>query len=279
MSGPVDNGGILPSGKNTPIPANSDMPGVASGEKVSIGYATATTSEVVAGVASESGEGDLPNLDPPAESSLTGQNFTDFAVKTSLSGIQAAIKQFSNIDVAALDVADTASILLLIKGAVSDMKTMAGAENIDAALGSLLTKYDDQIERARDVIFQRMDLADKFALWDQKTDLRSEKQALLEQKQQALQDADPGGDNSALEAAIAQLQQEIAQLDTEIDDLDLGINTLRGLISTNEKQLSVELQSDLNRIFAVTEGVKQRFDSSALRTGEDERAKRAVENP
>ncbi|WP_263080202.1 hypothetical protein [Endozoicomonas sp. Mp262] len=279
MSGPVDNGGILPSGKNTPIPANSDMPGVASGEKVSIGYATATTSEVVAGVASESGEGDLPNLDPPpAESSLTGQNFTEFAVKTSLSGIQAAIKQFSNIDVAALDVADTASILLLIKGAVSDMKTMAGAESIDAALGSLLTKYDGQIERARDVIFQRMDLADKFALWNQKTDLRSEKQVLLEQKQQELQGADAGGDNSALEAAIAQLQQEIAQLDTEIDELDVGINTLRGLISTNEKQLSVELQSDLNRIFAVTEGVKQRFDSSALRTGEDERAKRSVEN-
>lgn len=241
-----------------------------SAEGVSPGYAAEITSEVVSAGDTTAVERLQPALEAPVEGASSGANLAQLATKASLSGIQAAIRQFSRIDISALDMADSASILLLLKGVLSNMQAMAGAEKIEAALGSLLTRHQDQLNRARAVIVQRLSLADKLALQDEKSSQLSELQTVLEQKQQA--QAAAGGNDPELTAAIAGLQQDIAQLEATLDDLDLGIQTLIGDISTNERQLAVELRSEVGQVFALVSQVRQRFDPEAMATGEDERA-------
>ncbi len=275
MADSVHNSGQVQSGNHSEVSTTGNTDGIALKEQVSKGFSPQNTSEIVKTADTIPLAGPLSIDEPPVETGGS-ESANTFVNNSKFSGLEAAVKLFSAIDLNSLDPADTSSILLLVKGAVSDMKALFGAEKIDTALGSLLTEYDQRVGRAKEVIQQKNDLEAKTQEKGQKIALKQEKEALLQQKQQEL--ADAGGSDPVLEQEIAQLEEEISQLATDIEALNSAIVTLTSSISSNEAQLRNELQRNLKQLLPLVQDIKQRFDASAIKTGEDERAETAMAN-
>ncbi len=250
-------------------------------DKINLSYSAKVSSEQVSHSAAAFDAIDLPvPLDaPPSQGAEVQEDVVDFASNAQLNGLKEVVAYFNrafNLD--ALDFADTASILLMVKGMVSDMKALSGAENIDSELKAQETSLEQLVTYARNLVSNKVSLQSATANKEQAIVDRDEKITLRDQKQETY-DADPDADGAAdLLDTIQGLQAEINQLNTDISNYTTEITTLTEDIKLAEYRLKEDITTTLERTFYTTKKIRQRYDPSAVRTGENKRAETAMLN-
>ncbi|MDP0562116.1 MAG: hypothetical protein QS721_07215 [Candidatus Endonucleobacter sp. (ex Gigantidas childressi)] len=272
MEGSINTNSRPNSNNNNPLLPAQNSGGATSSEGVQLSYSTASSSEVVE---SNTNVPDTQNeqvaLDQPATSSpASAQELSFVAGSAQLVGLQESVKFFNKrFDIDALDMADTTSVLMLVKGMVSDMRALSSLGSIDSASKELLGQLDRNLSTVRSIVTQQDELADKQELQTEKQSLKVEKETLLTEKESAL--VDKGGADEQLESEIELLKQEISVLTTDIASLGNDTAALTEAINKSISSLRNELTRGIQNIFLITNGIKQRFDKGVSSNGEQRR--------
>lgn len=268
----MDVNSRINSNNNAPLLPSQDSAVANKTDGVQLGYSTASSSEVVESNSPVSNtQNDEVALDQPeVVPQAPVQELSFVAGNAQLSGLQESVKFFNErFDINALDMADTASVLLMIKGMVSDMRALSSLGSIDSASKELLTQLDRNIATANNLVTQKEGLINKQTMQIEKQDSKAAKEILLAEKESAL--TNEGGTNEQLESEIALLKQEIGVLTTDIEVLTNDTAALTKNINLGENSLNKDLESGIQRVFLITNGIKQRFDKSILNNGEEQR--------
>ncbi|MDD7806015.1 MAG: hypothetical protein PUP46_10770 [Endozoicomonas sp. (ex Botrylloides leachii)] len=223
------------------------------------------------------------SLELPETPETTSQAATEtleiLVSNNQLAGLKEVVSFFnSKFDINTLDMADTASVLLFIKGMISDMRTLSSAENIDSALNELTSLYNNQIAVTKSV-------AEKQNRQDTLTkDIRNKQDEIL--LRQAEYDVLVDGmTDEEISISLADATSEISLLANNINDLSQAIGsfqTEQQQLTTEISQLSLLLQteitSSLARLFSINQSIRQRYDQAAIKTGEKQRLETAILN-
>ncbi len=250
-------------------------------DKVNLSYSGKVSSEKVSQSTTAFDAIDLPiPLDAPLAHSVEAQEeVVSFASNAQLSGLKEVVAYFNRaFDLDALDMADTASVLLMVKGMLSDMKALSGAENVDSELKAQETTLALLVTQARDLVLNKVSILSANANKEQAIADRHEK-ITLRDLHQVTYDADPEAEGAAdLLLVIEGIQAEIDQLNTDISNYTTEIATLTATINLMSYQLQQDITTTLDRTFSINQKIRQRYDGSAVRTGENERTETAILN-
>ena len=282
MTSGVDSGhGSVPSGSlpmdSAPVTGSSDAP------PVSQGFSSVNSMSSTSGISSFS-DGVTPPA--PEDSDATSSDLLLRAFEARLDGFIASVHEFNRrFNADDLYVNDTQSLLLMIKGMISDTQALAGAVSVDQNFGTRSTDQLNRLGSANDavplrgqIVTRTEDIATDTATRDDRTATQTQKETERATAQQDLTQAQDDGDT----AEVARLSQLIQDLDNEIADLVTEIGTLNQQIQTMEAENAQDQAAlrILNRILgsvtdqfinvgSLLQRVKQRFDPAAMETGED----------
>ncbi len=231
----------------------------------------------------------------PGTSNAISSDLLLRAYEAKLDGFRASVHEFNRrFDIDDLYVNDTQSLLLMIKGMMSDTQALAGAVSVDQNFGTRSTQQVQRLGSANDsvplrgqIVTRTENIATDTATKDGKNIRLGQKQGERTTAQQDLVDAQTAGNASA----VTQLTLDIQLLDHAIASLTTEVTTLNQQITAMEAQNTADQAAlkSLNRILtSVTQDfvnvggllqkIKQRFDPAALETGEDNRDELSVEN-
>ncbi|MRI35327.1 hypothetical protein EOPP23_20420 [Endozoicomonas sp. OPT23] len=222
----------------------------------------------------------------PGTSNATSSDLLLRAFEAKLDGFRASVHEFNRrFNVDDLYVNDTQSLLLMIKGMISDTQALAGAVSVDQNFGTRSTQQIQRLISANDalplrgqIVTRTESIVTESATRDGKTANLSDKQTERTTAQQDRDDAQAAGDTDE----VTRLTLRIQLLDHEIANLTSEVTTLNQQIATMEAENAADQAAlkSLNRILtSVTEDfvnvqgllqrIKQRFDPAAMETGED----------
>ena len=287
MTGSVENNRGLIQNNQSSLPAADQVTDTTDTSRVGLGYSADSTSEVVESVSITEEGTDLE--EPIGSNQDESENLQRAVIDRQITGLRRVVSYFnSQFDIDSLDMADTASVLLLVKGMVSDMRALVGTEKISIALGSLQTRLAGHLSASESLAaYEDTQSAKK----DNETIL-AEKQAELEDKEETLTskkeelaDITDSSDTSELATEIETLTEAVATLKSETTELEKTLTELNAALSEmddgiplHKQKLNTELSNDIGEAFSISQQIRQRFDSSALKTGEKQRAVTAAIN-
>lgn len=250
-----------------------------------------TNNSVSTSGSSTSGQSVTVSLSTPNATNQDTRDFFQRSFDAKLDGFRAAVQAFNRrFDAQDVDINDTQSLILMIKGMISDTQALISAESISQVMGNRLnaqSRRSSSAHEARqlkgDIRTRNQDIATKTTERDGKTSQIAAKETTKSQKEQELAVAQSthssSNDNSV---RIAELQVEIQQLQTDILALTTETTSLNQQIQQMEASNAADAQrlAKTNKTLnSVTEEfvnvrsllgkIKQRFDPAALETGEE----------
>ncbi len=226
------------------------------------------------------------DLDIPEGSFIDSREYLQQSFNARLDSFRTGLSEFNaRFNSGYVDVSDTQSLLLLIKGVVNDTQILAQANNLGQNATSRLTLQalregaaQDQIRLGGEILTKQQELSDLAEESGSLIAQQSESTALREVKMARLQSAQSSGDTDQ----IAAVQAELSLLEALITALEVDsavISDLRTALEGQQaaKQVSLSLAQDLldfstndiPQIKATLSSIRVNYDPSALETGEE----------
>ncbi|KEQ16708.1 hypothetical protein [Endozoicomonas numazuensis] len=283
---PVDpNSGV----SQTPVVQNGQVSQTPSQDSVSQGFSR--TNSVSSSDSGDSSQTVSVSPDQPGTSNADSRDFLQRAFDAKLDGFRAAVHEFNRrFNAQDIDINDTQSLILIVKGMISDTQALVSAASIDQAFGNRAyeqSKRQDSANSARSlrgaIRTRTQDLTDKTAQRDTRAGDLANKNLSKTLKEHQLSDAQSShtseNDNSEeitrLTTEITLLEHEIAGITTETNTLNQQIQGLETSNATDSAAL-LRANRQLNSVTEEFVGVnsllgriRQRFDPAALETGEE----------
>ena len=287
-------------------PPSSETPGVEGVQPPT--ESTGVTEEVGFGYDSENsmshqeasdGEGVVLDssveLDNPQTNSMNSRDFLQKAFDARLEGFRAIVAEFNaRFNNSEIDLSDTQTILMVIKGIVSDTRALLNANTIDQNSSNRALFQARRQNAAREQQQLQADIKQQQVSIDAKTQQKGDKEYDLSQKnagkllkENELVSAQLAGNDDL----ITTLQNELAQINAEIDLLEGNVASLTQQLTELESQKAINQSSLLviqKLLIFATESVpvvrqvlgklQERYDSEALQTGEEAFQKTKREN-
>ncbi len=281
MSNPIGETGSTQT--TSPVTTTTGTEPAGSGSTVSSGFSAENSVSQTEGAGSGSSQG-VVSLDSPEETSTSSTSLLQQAFKSRLEGFRSVFSNFNaHFTSGQIDLSDTQTLLLVLRGLISDIKALNNAENIDSvsserqhlqAQRSEISKTQIEINKSQVVIdTKNLELQGKQSSFQAKQALLTSKSAELS----TAQSANPIDTNlvNSLIAEVTQRQSEVNALQTEISALsgELSIlesqnQTRRVQVAIRQALLVISQSSELiTGAFAVTQ-VKSEEDED-LETGEE----------
>ena len=292
----VDSGSGIPS--TTPMTGNPEtMTGfIEAGSGVGLGY---SSEDSVSYSAEDAAEPQTPDssveLDSPAASTTDNRDYLQRAFDTRLSGFRAIVADFNaRFNADEVDLIDTQTLLMVIKGMVSDARALLSAETIGLSSGSQSLLQQRRLTATREQQQLKAEINDRYSqMNDANQQITNNYQTLTEKnasrlaKQQAIANATGSGDT----ALVAQLQSELTEINTAITQLIQDsatlATTIHGLQAANAtsrahlslaRQVIALVSEDFVNVRQLLSRVRERYDSAATETGEEEISESKREN-
>lgn len=261
---------------------------------VSSGFSGDNTSSYAESTASEGVDSSV-SLNSPASSTTSGTDFLQKSFDARLNNFKNIVSDFNaRFDPEAIDLSDTRSLLMALKGAISDMRALLSAQSIDQDASNRNIQQQKRLDAARTQRELKGEISDRQEAIDSSVQQVYEKDAEMvqklaskAQKEQELTAATADGDTDL----VNQLQSEITALQSDITQLEYDVASLSQVIQQLEAEnlvskanvaalqqvvdfVAVEFVSVKN----ILGKVRERYDAAAVVTGEEQRARTRVEN-
>ena len=267
-----------PTTPGTPVTGDNPV------DEVGLGYSDSNTQSHFREEDRTNRENDRSvELDSPAVGDSSSKDFQKKAFNSRLAGFRAVVSDFNaRFNAGDVDLADTHTLLLVIKGMVSDTRAMISAESIDQAAGNnaLLQKRRQAAAKGQKKI--KEDIQERQSTIDEAKQQKSNKSGELTQKKTSeslkksqLAEATNQSDNNR----ITQLKDELSVIESNINQLEDDIVTLSDSVRTLESRNSSDRSSlalikqvdagDFVNIRQTINRVKERYDPEAIATGEE----------
>ena len=264
---------------------------------VSSGYSSEdTVSFSSEGETDSQSQDSLVGLDSPsAVSTSDARDFLRRTYESKLSGFRTIVSDFNaRFKADEVDLSDTKSLLLAIKGMVSDVRTLLNAETIDYSSSSRSYEQQRRLDTARNQkeikaeIKERNDQIqnanEQIASINQ--ELAAKNQSKLAKENAITQNSNSGDASlvSRLKAELAEIEATITQLQESISPLNIKIQGLEAANVTSQERLTQDqtlvanISENLFNARQLLGWARERFDGEATHTGEDEVAELKREN-
>ncbi|WP_422475847.1 hypothetical protein [Endozoicomonas sp. ALB032] len=283
---PVDpNSGI----SQTPVQQSGQVSQTPAQAQVSQGFSNSNS--ISSSQNSNSGQAVSVSPDQPGVSNADSRDFLQKAFDARLDGFRAAVHEFNRrFNAEDIDISDTQSLILIVKGMISDAQAMVSAASIDQNFSNRVyqqSRREDSAVNAlnlRETIRSRTrDLNDIAAQREVYAELLASKNLhkTLKEAELASAQSNQAGNNSSggqinrLMNEITALEYQIAGVATEISALSQQMKTLEAsntadhaaLLKAN-RQLNT-VTSEFVRVNSLLGRIRQRFDPAAMKTGEE----------
>lgn len=283
----------------TPVQQSGQVSQASSQDQVSQGFSSSNS--VSNSANSNSGQAVSVSPDQPGTSNADSRDFLRRAFDARLDGFRAAVHEFNRrFSARDIDINDTQSLILIVKGMISDTQAMVSAASIDQAFSNRVYEQNRRQDSATAALSLRgnirsrtEDLTNKTAQRNAHAEdlitknlyksLKVHQLANAQSNQAAYNQA---GNNSAannsssglvsrLTTEITLLEHQIAGIASEINTLSEQIQTLQtnnatdhaALLKANRQLNSVT--EEFIRVNSLLGRIRQRFDPAALKTGEE----------
>ena len=235
-------------------------------------------------------------LDSPAASTTTdSRDFLQKGFDSKLSSFRAIVADFNaRFNADEVDLADTQTLLLVIKGMVSDTRALLNAETIDYSSSSRSLLQQRRIDAAKEQQQLKAEISSRNnQITDATGQIADNNLALAEKnagrlaKEQAITAATDSGDTDL----VTRLQSELADIETAITGLEQDSATLsttiQGLQAANAisqtnlslaRQVIALVSEDFVRVRQLLGRVRERYDGEATDTGEEKATESKREN-
>ncbi len=273
------------------LPVSSSNASQAAGPAVAAssvagGFSTTNSVSYAQGSSSSNPIGSL-SLTPPTANSVSGSDFLQKAFDARLEGFRAIVSDFNDrFNAADIDLSDTQTLLMVVKGMVSDTRALVSAETINQVASSRSILQGRRQSGARDQQRLQVEIQNRQRQIDQKSQYQNDGALELAQKnvsrlskEHQLADArvhGGPGDVAQLEGELSQLQTDITALEQQAVTLGQALQQLESQNAISKVNLAISQQLialitvDFVSVRALMGRIKERFDPAALDTGEDE---------
>ncbi|MGI9276311.1 MAG: hypothetical protein ACR2PT_15900 [Endozoicomonas sp.] len=239
----VGSGGVTRNLGVTSEPVMS--PEVAPSQEVSLGYGSENTVSV-----SESPAQSSPNvevsLDSPQPAPVPEPDLLQKAFEAKLDGFRAAVHEFNRrFNAQDIDINDGQSLMMLIKGMISDTQALFSAESISQVFGYRLSEQLQRESRADDARVLKGDINDraqdiggKSQAVQEHSDTIDDKNASKSLREQQLSTAQQ---QLELQDGILDLGGEIESLNNTLTEQTTELSQSRELVQTKQQELAALL--------------------------------------
>ena len=236
----VGSGGIT---RNLGVPSEPVLsPEVAPGQEVSQGFDSENTVSVSDSTPQSSPDVEV-NLDPPQQAPVAEPDLLQKAFEAKLDGFRAAVHEFNRrFNAQDIDINDGQSLILMIKGMISDTQALFSAESISQVFGSRLyeqMKKESGAEEARvlkgDIKDRTEGIGDKNQSVLEHSNTLDEKNASKSLREQQLVTAQQ---QSELQEEVLDLGSEIEGLNNTLTDQTVELSQSRELMQAKQQELA-----------------------------------------
>ena len=293
MVGSVGQSNITPAvtvvDSSVPVSTDNAVEGLSSGysDENSMSYAESENS----GSALDSS---VP-LNAPATATVDSRHFLQKAFDVRLDGFRAIVSEFNaKFNKGYVDVADTQTLLMVVKGIVSDNRILLNANTVDqnASNRQQMQSKRENVAREQQVLIAEVKA--KQTEIDSTTQQKNDKTGQLAQKgatkllkENELANAQSSGDTSqasTLQGELAQITLQITLLEGEIANLSQNVTQLTSEKAISQASLTVVQKilsfatEDIPVVKQALGNIRERYDAAAMETGEEEALNAKREN-
>ncbi|WP_062265773.1 hypothetical protein [Endozoicomonas arenosclerae] len=273
----------------TPAQQSGSVSQTESQDQVSQGFSSSNS--VSSSGVSEEGQGVTVSPDQPGTTNADSRDFLQRAFDAKLDGFRAAVHEFNRrFNAQDIDINDTQSLILIVKGMISDTQALVSAASIDQTFSNRAyeqSRRQDSASEARtlrgDIRNRTQDISTKTTERDNRAGDLANKNLSKTLKEHELANArdshSTDNDNSEeitrLTTEIQLLEHEIAGITTEISNLSQQIQALEASNATDTASLrkaNRQLNSvteEFVRVNGLLGKIRQRYDAAALESGEE----------
>ena len=264
-----------------PVSTDDTVEGLSSGysDENSVSYAESEDS----GTALDSSVA----LNTPATATVDSRDFLQKAFDARLEGFRAIVSEFNaKFNKGYVDVADTQTLLMVVKGIVSDNRILLNANTVDQNASNRQQLQSKREGAAREQQILSAEVKAKQTEIDSTTQQKNDKTGQLAQKgttkllkEHELANAQSSGDTSqasTLQGELAQITLQITLLEHETANLSQRVTQLTSEKAISQASLTVVQKilsfatEDIPVVKQALGKIRERYDAAALETGEEE---------
>ena len=264
-----------------PVSTDDAVEGLSSGysDENSVSYAESEDSSTAL-------DSSVP-LNSPATATVDSRDFLQKAFDARLEGFRAIVSEFNaKFNKGYVDVADTQTLLMVVKGIVSDNRILLNANTVDQNASNRQQLQSKRENAAREQQILSAEVKAKQIEIDSTTQQKNDKTGQLAQKgttkllkENELASAQSSGDTSqasTLQDELAQINLQITLLEDETANLSQRVTQLTSEKAVSQANLTVVQKilsfatEDIPVVKQALGNIRERYDAAALETGEEE---------
>ena len=265
MSNPIGETGRTQTTTTSPVTTSTDTESIDSGGQVTSGFSSENSVSLTEGTSSGNTQSGVL-LDTPG-STISRDSLLSQALRSRLEGFRSIVSIFnSQFSSDQIDLSDTQTLLLVLRGVISDIKALNSAENIDSDFS---TRRYRQAKRSEIAKIQLEINKNKETIDAQSSEIL-DKQQTLSSKQAVNTDEMSGPEKAQLQSEIDTLRAQIESLSEKVSTLESKNLGLRGVVAVNEVLLVLVENTE----FVVDAFVEVKGNGKEeLKTGEEKLSK------